>query len=74
MGKFLYAQWLIRPTIGKLQNLYNMNPCSTVHRCKIWSLPIAGRVLNLLWRAGHFKHKSFIPTHPLHQSGILFMV
>jgi hypothetical protein len=30
-----------------------MNPCS-VHRCKIWSLPILGRVLNLLWRAGHF--------------------
>ena len=25
-----------------------------VHRCKIWSLPILGRVLNLLWRAGHF--------------------
>jgi hypothetical protein len=30
-----------------------MNPCS-VHRCKIWSLPILARVLNLLWRAGHF--------------------
>jgi hypothetical protein len=23
------------------------------HRCKIWSLPILGHVLNLLWRAGH---------------------
>ena len=22
--------------------------------CKVWSLPILGRVLNLLWRAGHF--------------------
>jgi len=51
MGKFLYALWLIRPTIGKLQILHNMNP---VHRCNIWSLPFVGRVLNLLWRAGHF--------------------
>jgi hypothetical protein len=25
-----------------------------VHRCKIWSLPIGGRVLNLLWREPHF--------------------
>ena len=40
---------------GKLQNLHNMNfdSCS-VHRCKIWSLPILARVLELLWRAGHF--------------------
>jgi hypothetical protein len=30
-----------------------MNPCSVL-RCKIWSLPISARVLNLLWRAGHF--------------------
>jgi len=25
MGKFLYALWLIRSTIGKLQILHNMN-------------------------------------------------
>jgi len=42
-----------------------------IHRYKIWSLPILGRVLNLLWRAGHFFYQTlFIPTHPLHQSGI----
>jgi hypothetical protein len=28
-----------------------MNP---VHRCEFWSLPIWGRVLKRLWRAGHF--------------------
>jgi hypothetical protein len=33
-----------------------------------------GRVLNLLWRAGHFYHKLFIPNHPLHQSRIFLMV
>jgi hypothetical protein len=36
-------------------------------------LPILGRVLDLLWRAGHFYHK-FLPNHPLHQSGIFLMV
>ena len=31
-----------------------------------------GRVLNLLWRAGHFfTTKLFRPDHPLHQSGII---
>ena len=45
MGKLLYALWLIRPQIGKLQIVHNMN-----HRCKICSLPIWGRALSLLWR------------------------
>ena len=55
---------------GKLQNLHiiwNMNPCS-VHRCKVWSLPILARVLNLLWRAGHFLPQivhTNSPTAPL---------
>ena len=31
--------------------VHNMNP---VHRCEFWSLPIWGRVLKRLWRAGHF--------------------
>jgi hypothetical protein len=70
MGKFLYSLWLIRPTIGKLQIL----KCMAVHRCKIWSLPIVRRMLNLLWRAGHFYHKFFIPDCALHQSGIFIML
>ena len=41
------------PKLASSKFLNNMNTCS-VHRCKIWSLPILGRVLNLLWRAGHF--------------------
>jgi hypothetical protein len=51
MSKFSYALWFIRPQIGKLQILHDMN---AVCGCKIWSLPILGRVLYLLWRAGHF--------------------
>jgi hypothetical protein len=53
----------MRPKIGKLQFLHNMN----VHRCKIWSLPIWGHVLNLLWRAGHFLPRivhAYSPTAP----------
>jgi hypothetical protein len=46
----------------------------SVYRSKIWSLPIWGRVLNLLWRAGHFLPQTLIPNHPLHQSGIFLMV
>jgi hypothetical protein len=47
-------------------NIIWMSVCG----CKIWSLPIGGRMLNLLWRAGHFLPKFFIPDHPLHQFGI----
>ena len=38
------------------------------YRYKIWSLPIWGRVLNLLWRAGHFLPQIFhtkLPTAPI---------
>jgi len=52
------------PQNWHFQNLHNVN----VHRCKIWSLPILGHVLNLLWRADHFLPQIVHPIHPLHKS------
>jgi hypothetical protein len=45
----LYAPKLASSTIYIIWILV----LKAVHRCKIWSLPIGGLVLNLLWRAGH---------------------
>jgi len=54
-GCFKNVDWAWAPWLAssKIYIICNMNPCS-VHRCKIWSLPIMARVLYLLWRAGHF--------------------
>ena len=56
MGKFVYALRLIRPQIGKLVS------CGLQHKdiriSKILSLPIWGRVLNLLWRGLHTRSPS----------------
>jgi len=54
-GCFKNVDWAWAPWLAssKIYIIWIMNPCS-VHRCKFWSLPISARVLNLLWRAGHF--------------------
>jgi hypothetical protein len=50
MGKFVFG--LYAPQLASSK--FYIIPMNPVHRCKIWSLPIVGRVLNLLWRACHF--------------------
>jgi len=68
-GCFKNVDWAWAPWLAS-SNIYIiwiMNPCS-VHRCKFWSLPISARVLNLLWRAGHFSPQivhSNSPTAPI---------
>ena len=71
MGKFLYALWLIRPTIGKLQILHNMNLSIDVKfgACQLWGLCLICCGVQAI-----FYHKFFIANHPLHQSGIFAMV
>ena len=53
------------------RTLHNMN---AVCGCKIWSLPIGGRVFNLLWRAGHFLPQILHTRSHTDQSGLFFMV
>ena len=49
--KGVFKMWIEHGLASsKIYIIWIMNPCS-VHRCKIWSLPILARVLNLLWRA-----------------------
>jgi len=71
MGKFLYALWLIRPQIGKLQILYNINLSIDVKfgACQFWRVCLICCGVQAI-----YYHKLFIPTHPLHQSGIFLMV
>jgi len=71
MGKFLYALWLIRPLIGKLQILLNMNLSIDV---KFGACKLGGVCFICCGVNPTFYHKIFIPDHPLHQSGIFLMV
>ena len=58
--------WILN-SICSLLGLYAPKLASIwIHRYRIWSLPIWGHVLILLWRAGHFLPR-ILPDHPLHQ-------
>ena len=58
---------LYAPPIGSFI-LHNMN---VVYGCKIWSLPIGRRVLNLLWRAPHYLQVTASIRSPLDPNTLL---
>ena len=70
MGKFLYALWLICPTIGKLLILHNMNLSIDVKfgACQFWRVCIICCGVQAM-----FNHKFFIPDHSLHQSKVFLI-